>query len=207
VSESSSQHGGVGDGIERREPVERAAEREAGGDREHEPDGEAPGEEPRALVHDEREDVAALGAERHADADLLRAPADAERDHGVEPDAGEQQRDRTGHGQHRAREPAREEGRAELVGERLRLRGRHVGRDPAHERAQRRRHRRRRLARAHEQREVVIAVVIPGQVGERPGRLGNALIAGVARDADDRAPRAGVALEAQALADRLLAGK
>ncbi len=54
------------------------------------------------LPEDHAHDVAALRAERHANADFARAAAHRERHHRVEPDRREEQRDEAEDHEHRA---------------------------------------------------------------------------------------------------------
>ncbi len=68
------------------EAGESGGESDAGGDSE---EGHA-----QALAEDEAQDVRTLRAERHADADFAGALADQIRDDAVDPDAGEQERER-----------------------------------------------------------------------------------------------------------------
>ena len=60
--------------------------------------------QPDALDDDELQDVAAAGAERHADADLLRPLLDRVREHAVDADRGEDQRDAAEEREHPAEE-------------------------------------------------------------------------------------------------------
>ena len=64
-------------------------------------------EQPEALRDDQAEDPAAVAAERHADADLLAPLRHLVRQHAVDADRGEEQRDRAEqHREHHRRPPA-----------------------------------------------------------------------------------------------------
>ena len=88
---------------------------------EHETDHEAEPGESQAAADDEAHHVLAPRAERHPHADLARAERDEVRQHAVEPDGGEQQRERAGQAQERRRGARREERRPEVRHERLHL--------------------------------------------------------------------------------------
>lgn len=74
------------------------------GKRAGETDQRAKEREAQALSEDEAEDVANLGAEGHADADLVRALRDEAGDHAVDANGGEHEAERGETGKHPANE-------------------------------------------------------------------------------------------------------
>ena len=65
-------------------------------DAEREADDQADDTEAQTVPHEQRDDLATLGTERCADADLADPLPDRERNHGVEADGREQERERAG---------------------------------------------------------------------------------------------------------------
>src|ERR1035437_4447970 len=83
----------VGEGVRRRDVDQQGLQDLCYGERSGQANDESDGELRHALREDQTHDVGAGRAQGHADADFLRALADRVRDHRVEPDRGEGERD------------------------------------------------------------------------------------------------------------------
>jgi hypothetical protein len=90
---------------------EQALQHAGQGEGEGEPGHHTDGDQGEPSAQDHAQDVAALGPDRHADPDLLRALSDRIRDHAVEPERGQ----REGEGREQAEQPRDQPARGDGV--------------------------------------------------------------------------------------------
>ena len=97
-------HGGKRERIGRADAVEQRRHKPGDNNRSNNPEPDTQKREPSTLAKDEAKNVAAIRAERHADAEFLSALRDAVGDHAVNPDACKHERKRCEHAEYKHRE-------------------------------------------------------------------------------------------------------
>ena len=149
--------------------LEQPREREGAGQADADP-GQR---HPEPLLQDQRDDVAARGAEGHAHADLRRPLRGERGDDAVEADRREDQRERAERGQQAGDHPLHEHRDLEVLGERVHVEQRHVRVERAEHLVQARHDRARLAGGLHDQHRVAAIPLLHRQVHERPRALGD----------------------------------
>ena len=109
-------------------------------------------QQPSRFAQDHPDQRAVARAERLADADLVRPPGDAVRQHAVEPDGRKQQRDDAERDRQLREQPVLHDPCVHRLGQRTRARDRHVGLGLLHDAPHVSQHRRSVSPRPHDER-------------------------------------------------------